>query len=191
MQAALKAAQAEKVCLHFACELAGYCAGAALSQAWLAMGAQVSAEQDLTSTRATFSETRRAHESLTKTLEAEKARAEEAAKELKQARADAAAAKKVRSGCCYFAVVALVHELRHKVCIMSGQAEAGLRKAVKKAEAAAAAAKEYADSFHQEAHRNWLPHWLDERINEVDSPRACGFTYCASGAFSLFKSCTW
>ena len=51
--------------------------------------------------------------------------------------------------------------------MMFGQAEAGLRKAVKKAEAAAAAAKEYADSFHQEAHRNWMPHWLDERINEV------------------------
>ena len=38
---------------------------------------------------------------------------------------------------------------------------------MKKAEAAAAAAKEYAASFHQEAHRNWMPHWLDERINEV------------------------
>lgn len=41
---------------------------------------------------------------------------------------------------------------------------------MKKAEAAAAAAKEYATSFHQEAHRNWMPHWLDERINEVCPP---------------------
>ena len=55
--------------------------------------------------------------------------------------------------------------------MLFGQAEAGLRMAVKKAEAAAAAAaKEYADSFHQEAHRNWIPHWLDERINEVRFP---------------------
>ena len=46
--------------------------------------------------RAMLSETRRAHESLTKALEAERSRAEEAAKELKQAQADAAAAKKVR-----------------------------------------------------------------------------------------------
>ena len=63
------------------------------------MGAQVAAEQEVTSMRATFSETRRAHESLTKSLEAERARAEEAAKELKQARADAAAARKVLTGC--------------------------------------------------------------------------------------------
>ena len=81
-------------------ELNVYCKGAALSQQGLAMGAQATAEQDLTSMRATFSETRRAHESLTKSLEAERARADKAATELKQARADAAAAKKVRCGCC-------------------------------------------------------------------------------------------
>ena len=67
------------------------------------MGAQVTAEQELTSMRAMLSETRRAHESLTKTLEAERSRAEEATKELKQAQADAAAAKKVRHGCCVLA----------------------------------------------------------------------------------------
>ena len=49
--------------------------------------------------RAMLAETRRAHESLTKTLEAERSRAKEATQELKLAHADAAAAKKVRCGC--------------------------------------------------------------------------------------------
>lgn len=75
---------------------------------------------------------------------------------------------------CWVLLTALVKlhlSLRHLFCMMFGQAEAGLRKAMNKAEAAAAAAKEYADSFHQEAHRNWIPHWLDERINEVQFPK--------------------